>query len=140
MPLSGSRSLQLGVYRTVKQYPTTWVHVSATSDDHSREARLLDPQNPDHRWIALWLELASKGCLRLQYNMTTRILVVPDIRMPFPLFLPMLVDRALRLASGTCPTLVSHDSQRYLMFANIGHRRARQAARVLGLRLETAHE
>ena len=53
--------------------------------------------------------------------------------------LPVLVDRALRMASGTCPSLVTHDSQRYLVFANIGRRRARQAARVLGLPLETVH-
>jgi hypothetical protein len=134
VPLSG-HSLQSGVYRTVKQHPTIWVHVSATSDDHSRQARLLDPQNPDHRWIGLWLELARKGRLRLQYQTTTRTLAVPDIHVP----LPVLVDRALRLASGTCPTILSHDSQRYLMFVNIGRRRARQAARVLGLPLETAY-
>ena len=135
VPLSGSHSLQPGVYRTVKQYPTTWVHVFTTSDGHNRQARILDPQNPDHRWIALWLELARKGRLCLQYKTTTRTLAMPDIRVP----LPGLVDRALRLASGTCPTLVPHDSQWYLMFANIGRRRACQAARVLGLPLETAH-
>jgi hypothetical protein len=134
VPLLG-HSLQSGVYRTVKQHPTTWVHVSATVDGHSKQARLLDPQNPDHRWVALWLELAHKGRLCLQYKTTTRTLVVPDVRVP----LPVLVDRALRLASGTCPTLLSHDSQRYLMFANIGRRRACQAARVLSLPLETVH-
>ena len=134
VPLSGT-SLQSGVYRTVKQHPTTWVHVSATADGHSKQARLLDPQNSDHRWIALCLELARKGHLGLQYKTTTRTLAVPDFRVP----LPVLVDRALRLASGTGPTLTPYDSQWYLMFANIGRHRARQAARVLGLPLETIH-
>ena len=135
VPLSRSYSLHPGVYRTVKQYPTIWVHVSASSDGHSRQARLLEPQNPDHIWIAQWLELARKCRLCLQYETMTSTLKVPDLHVP----LPMLVDRALRLASGICPTLVLHDSQRYLMFANVGGRRARQAARVLSLPLETAH-
>jgi hypothetical protein len=134
-PLSGSHSLHPGVYRTVKQYPTTWVHVSASSDGHSRQARLLEPQNPDHIWIAQWLELARKCRLCLRYETMTRTLKVPDLRV----HLPVLVDRALRLASGLCPTLVTHDSQWYLVFANIGRRRACQAARVLDLPLETAH-
>jgi len=133
--LSGSHSLLPGVYRTMKQYPATWVHVSVASDGQSRLARLLDPQNPDHRQVALWLELARKCRLCLRYEATTRTLMVPDLRVP----LPVLVDRALRLASGTCPTVVTHDSQWYLIFANIGRRRACQAARVLGLPLETIH-
>jgi len=133
--LSGSHSLPPGVYRTVKQYPTTWVHVSATPDGQSRQAGLLDPQNPDYRWIALSLELARKCRLCLRYETTTRTLTVPDLRVP----LPVLVDRSLRLASGLCPTPDTHDSQRYLVFANIGRRRACHAARVLGLPLETVY-
>jgi hypothetical protein len=135
VPIAGSHSLPPGVYQTVKQYPTTWVYVSVAPDGQSRQARLLDPQNPDHRWIALWLESARKCRLCLRYETTTRTLTVPDLRVP----LPVLVDRALRLASGSCPTPGTHDSQRYLVFANIGRCRACQAARVLGLPLETIH-
>ena len=135
MPLSDSPSLHSGVYRSVRQHPTTWVYVSATPDSHTTQVRLLDPQNLDHRWVALWLEVSRQCSLRLRYDPTAKTLAIPDLRVP----LPVLVDRALRLVSGTCPTLVMHRVQRYLVFANIGRRRASQAARVLSLPLETVH-
>jgi hypothetical protein len=132
--LSGSHSLRPGVYRTVETYPAVWVYVSSALKS-GMQARLLDPRNPDHRWIAQWLELARSHRLHLRYDTASRILAIPDVSVS----LPVLIDRALRLASGTCPSLVTHDLQRYLAFANIGRHRARQAARVLGLRLETVH-
>jgi hypothetical protein len=133
--LPDSHSLPPGVYRTVGRYPIMWVHVSSVPDGNGRQARLLDTQNPDHSRIAQWLELSRSHRLYLRYNAATRTLEIPDVRVP----LPVLVDRALRLASGTCPSIVTHDSQPYLAFANIGRHRARQAARVLGLPLETVH-
>jgi hypothetical protein len=132
--LSDSHALHPGVYQTVEKYPTVWVYVSSAPKS-GMQARLLDPRNPDHRWIAQWLELARSHRLHLRYDTASRILAIPDVSVS----LPVLMDRALRLASGTCPSLVTHDSQRYLAFANIGRHRARQAARVLGLRLETVH-
>jgi hypothetical protein len=134
VPLSGSHSLYPGVYRTVEKYPTVWVYVSSALKN-SMHARLLDLHNSDHRWIAQWLELARSHRLHLRYDTVSRTLEIPDVRVP----LPVLVDRALRLASGMCPSLVTHDPQRFLAFANIGCYRAHQAARVLGLRLEAIH-
>jgi hypothetical protein len=132
--LSGSHSLHPGVYRTVEKYPTVWVYVSSALKSSIRTS-LLDSRNLDHRWIAQWLELSRSHCLHVRYGTVSRTLAIPDVSVS----LPMLVDRALRLASGTCPNLVTYDSQRYLAFANIGRRRARLAARVLGLRLEIVH-
>jgi hypothetical protein len=136
VPLSGSHALHPGVYRAREKYPTVWVYVSSTLKGRI-QSRLLDSRNPDHRWVAQWLELARSHWLHLRYDVEARTLGIPDVRVPVPL--PVLVDRALRLASGTCPNLVTHGSPRYLTFANIDRHRARQASRVLGLRLETVY-
>jgi len=135
LSLSSIHSLHPGVYRTEGRYPTVWVYVSSALKSSGMQARLLDPRNPDHHRIAQWLELARSHCLRLRYDTVSRTLAVPEVSVS----LPVLVDRALRLASGTCPSLVTHGSQRFLAFDNIGRHRARQVARVLGLRLETVH-
>lgn len=129
------KELWQGVYRTTKN-PRIWVYVSPGSPGASwRFYRLDSSKNPDHFLIAQWRELACSGCLRLSYNVSKKTLTMPYISVE----LPVLVDRSLRLASGTCPHHVHAGNRRSLVFANIGRRRARQAARVLGIPMEITH-
>jgi hypothetical protein len=124
--------LRQGVYRTTR-HPRVWVYVSPAPQTATMRAYRLDLSNPDSTFVAQWRELARSGNLSLHYNSTARTLTVPAIGVS----LPVLVDRALRLASGMCPIRMPENNRRYLVFANIGRRRARQAARVLGVPMET---
>jgi hypothetical protein len=124
-----------GVYRTVRRQPPVWVHVSRGQDNARWHARLLDDRSSEQSLVARWCELARSGQISLTYDAAARTLAVPDVNVP----LPVLVDRALRLASGLCPDITSDRPQRYRVFTNITPTRARQAGRVLRLRVEPSH-
>ena len=133
--MPGGQPMVPGVYRTVRRQPPVWVHVSRDPDDSRLQARLLDDRSPEQSLVARWVELARSGQISLKYDAGARTLAVPDVNVP----LPVLVDRALRLASGLCPDVNSDLPQRYRVYTNITPNRARQAGRVLGLRVETSH-
>lgn len=129
------KALTSGVYRTTRQ-PRVWVYVAAEPRSVTLRIYRLDfTQNPDHLAIAQWHELARSCFLSLRYDASEHTLTIPHVSVE----LPILVDRALRLASGYCPCVVSATRGHALVFTNIGHRRARQAARVLGIPLEITH-
>ena len=133
--MPGGQPMVPGVYRTVRRQPPVWVHVSRDPDDSRLQARLLDDRSPEQSLVARWVELARSGQISLKYDAAARTLAVPDVNVP----LPVLVDRALRLASGLCPDVNADLAQRYRVYTNIMPNRARQAGRVLGLRVETSH-
>lgn len=133
--VQANQLLHPGVYKAVEGWPPTWLYVSHRPDSSELRACVLDERNPEHRFVACWCELARLGRLSLRYDAATRILAIPDVRVP----LPVLVDRALRLASGTSPDTVTYDRCPYLAYKNIGLPRARQVGRVLGLRVETPY-
>ena len=130
-----NQALRPGVYRTASGYPARWVHISHKSDCAGLQARVLDERNPEHGLVACWFELAGSGQLSLKYDTTAKTLAIPATRVP----LPILVDRALRLASGTSPDRIGHEHGPYLVYKHIASSRAHQAGRVLGLSVETWH-
>lgn len=124
-----------GVYRTTR-HPRLWTYVAPKPQHAMLCAYRLDlAQHPDHLCIAQWYELARRGCLSLRYDTSEHTLRIPHVDVE----LPLLVDRALRLASGCCPRVVSDTHGRALIFANVGRRRTCQVARVLTLPLEITH-
>jgi len=129
------QALVQGVYRTTR-HPRVWAYVAPKPQHAMLCAYRLDPaQHPDHLCIAQWQELARSGCLSLRYDASEHTLHIPHVGVE----LPLLVDRALRLASGYCPRVVSDTRGHALVFADIKRRRARQVARVLALPLEITH-
>ena len=133
--MPGGQPIVPGVYRTVRRQPPVWVHVSRDPDASRLQARLLDDRSPEQSLVARWVELARSGQISLTYDAAASTLAVPDVNVP----IPVLVDRALRLASGLCPDVNADLPQRYRVFTNITPKRARQAGQVLGLRVETSH-
>ena len=133
--MSGRQPLIPGVYRTTRRQPPVWVYVFQDQNDSRLQARLLDNRTQEQSLVARWAELARHRQLSLKYNAAARTLVVPDVNVS----LPVLIDRALRLASGLCPDVNADLPQRYRVYTNITPKRARQAGRVLGLRVETSH-
>ena len=128
-----TQNLEEGVYRTGDVHPTAWLYISRKSGGSQTQARLLDERNGEQSLIARWLELARTGKLGLMHDALRRELAIPYVGLP----LPILLDRALRLASGRCPEIMPQDRQRFLVFSNIPHKRARHVGRVLGMRVET---
>jgi hypothetical protein len=124
-----------GIYRTT-HHPRFGVYVAPKPPHALLYAYHLDlVQNPDHLSIAQWHELAESGDLCVCYDASEHTLIIPHGNAA----LPLLLDRALRLASGCCPRVVSETHGRTLVFPNIERRRARQVARVLGIPLEITH-
>ena len=112
------QALLQGVYRTSRP-PRLWVYVSPKPQHTTLCSYHLDPaQHPDHLSIAQWHELARSGCLSLRYDASEHTLIIPHVVVE----LPLLVDRALRLASGCCPRIVSEPRGRAQVFAHVGRR------------------
>jgi hypothetical protein len=124
-----------GLYRTTGVPLARWVHVFQP-DGSGLQARALDERNPEHGLIVCWFELGHNGQFSLKHNTTAKTLAIPAVRrVP----LPVLVDRALRLASGTSPDRIEEEQDTYLVYKHITLSRARQVGRILGLQVETWH-
>jgi len=133
------KTREQGLYRAIRR-PRLWIYVSPQPQSATLCAYRLDPvQNPDHLYVAKWYELARHVAhsdhLSLRYNASEHTLMIPSAGVA----LPIIIDRALRLASGYCPRTVSETRGRALIFAKISRRRAYQVKRVLGIPLEITH-
>jgi hypothetical protein len=104
-------------------------------DGSGLQARALDERNPEHRLVVCWFELGHNGQFSLKHNTTAKTLAIPAVPVP----LPVLMDRALRLASGTSPDRIGEEQDTYLVYKHITLSRARQVGRILGLQVETWH-
>jgi hypothetical protein len=110
-----------GLYRTVRK-PHQWYLRPAEAAPTTRL------NTPERRVAAAWLLLRDK--VRLEYARDARVLSVPAIGFG----LPLLVDRALILASGRLPEWRS----RHWDYFDIDPERARHVARILGARIEVS--
>jgi hypothetical protein len=108
-----------GLFRTAWK-PHQWY---LRQSDAARPVRL---NTPERRVAAAWLLLSGKK--RLQYSKSERVLSVPAIG----IWLPLLLDRGLILASGRLP----EQRSRQWDYFDIDPARARHAARILGTPLE----
>lgn len=108
-----------GLFRTLRK-PHQWY---LRRSDAARPVRL---NTLERRVAAAWLLLRGKK--RLQYSKNDRVLSVPAIG----IWLPLLVDRGLILASGRLP----EQRSRHWEYFDIDPVRARHAARILGTPLE----
>ena len=124
-----------GVYRKRSIPPMMWLYLSRTADDSGMQAYLLDERDMEQSLIARWLALALAGPICLIHDNVAKTLAVPHVGLP----LPVLLDRALRLASGTSPQIDTIAGQRFFFYHKISRQRARQVGRVLDLRVENVH-
>jgi hypothetical protein len=104
-----------GLYRTVRK-PHQWYLRAAEAAPATRL------NTPERRVAAAWL--LHRGKVRLEYARDARVLSVPA----FGFGLPLLVDRALILASGRLPEWRS----RHWDYFDIDPERACHVARILG--------
>lgn len=107
-----------GLYRTVRK-PRQWYFWPHDS------GRVLRLDTSERRSAAGWTMMRQSS---LSHHRERRELNLPA----GPFGLPLLVDRSLILASGRLP---QRDAQGWT-YLNIDHDRARQLARIVGLRLE----
>lgn len=107
------------LYRTI-QKPRQWYF---RPDEATPPIRL---NTPERRVAAAWLLIRSK--VQLEFSQEARILSVPAIGFR----LPLLVDRALILASGRLPQWHS----RHWCYFNIDCERSQHFARILGARMK----
>lgn len=121
-----------GLWRSDAPQPMQYLWVQPSGDAAGGfEARKL--RDREHRWLARWVVLAEGGSVALLLGCDG--LSVPD----WPR-LPVLVERALRVASRQAPELVGEPGQGVRRFPGIDRARALEVARILGLRLEEADE
>lgn len=107
-----------GLYRTIRK-PHQWYLAPA---DGGPPVRL---DSPERRSAAAWSLVQNK---RLGYCHRARKLTLPAVIFG----LPLLVDRALILASGRLPEL----GERVWKYFEVDLKRAQQIARIVGARLE----
>lgn len=110
-----------GIYRTVRK-PHQWYMRPADAEPTIRL------NTPERLVAAAWFLL--KGKVSLQYAGNSRVLSVPAIGYR----LPLLVDRALILASGRLPEWRSN----HWDYFDINPERANQIARILGAQAKVA--
>jgi hypothetical protein len=118
--VSASETSRVGVYRTAREMPRQW-YARLTA------GRLVELRTVEQRLAAQWRLLRRA---RARYHRATRELDVPAAGV----LLPLVLDRALRLASGRAPRFSPHGP--CYIYPGIDLPRARDAARVLGLPLE----
>lgn len=124
-----------GVYRKSASFPMVWLYLSRTPDSSGMQAYLLDERDTEQSLIARWSAITHAGHMRLIYNNVAKTLSIPYVGIP----LPVLLDRALCLASGTIPQIVTIAGQRYAFYHKISRQRAHQVGRVLDLQVENVH-
>jgi hypothetical protein len=113
-----------GLYREVGPTRPRWFLV------RSEEKVVLGTS--ERRSIGWWAQVVRDRSPRLVYHVERRELRLPAVGLPPP----VLVDRALRLASGRVP--VWDRTSRARCYQRVGRRRAEQVARILGLKLESS--
>ncbi len=130
---TASQELQSGLYRPADRRGQMWLAVLPRSGRAGREGLLsrLDLRTFEERGLVLWREFCRARATRLFYR-PDELWVRHIPLMPLPLF----VDRGLRLASGLNPGVVDYQGIRCRRYSAVNRRRARQVARVLGLRPE----
>lgn len=128
-PFETHRAPEAGLYRPVERQGASWLCVLPPRAGFS-EAVFLDAEL---HAIGTWWELARQGNVHLVYDRPNRELGVS--RIPWTR-LPVLLDRALCLASGRCPATRDEGGAEFLVYPRVSRRRARLAARVLELPLE----
>lgn len=99
-----------------------------------REGKATELRSLESKRIARWYTLSTGGGWRIRYRPDKKQLEIPGIHSDQPsLTLPVLLDRALCMASGSCPTL--DESRSYTVYENIDRGRADELARILGMRM-----
>jgi hypothetical protein len=119
--VSPQATTRLGVYRTAAAIPRQWFA-------RLTPRRLIALETPETRLAAQWRLLHGR---RLRFERSARLLHIPAVGVR----LPMLADRALRLASGRCPPR-SADGRSWV-YTSVDLARARDISRILGLPLES---
>lgn len=103
-----------GVFK--KKFGHRWTYLLRRKDGTCRELK-----SPAERAAGIWLSLPDLGA-RACYDTTTNVLKICPGILP-----PVLIDRALRMASGFPPTK-KHDELHYV---GVDHERAHECSRLL---------
>lgn len=128
-----SRKAKPGLYRPAERRGQMWLAILPRPGRAGREGLLsrLDLHTFEERGLFLWHELCRARAVHLFYR-PHELWVRHIPRLP----LPLLIDRGLRLASGLRPVGIEYRGIPCRCYPSIDRRRARQVARILGLRPE----